>query len=404
MAKSKQGQSVSQISQLTELTINEVKETLGQATGLTPKEVSIVFRMKHEGYSLDQISQEYDVELEVLEKFLPRETTPVIKETVAGYETQIDALFSQGKRAHEIGRVLEINERAVLAYTLEGESKAFSEASERAPIPFMPSPTTTEEAKQLQSTQTLPKRQPTPAFLYYYQERTNNLHRVNLLTREMSCHEVPHYQFKSGCRWSELLGGSLLITGGHKSYTALKDVVRLDVETFGVSPQPPMPTARYHHAAVYHSQYLYVLGGLNDRYILSECERYSCAENRWQVLPALRVAGAGMSVVEVENSVYALGGSTRSRALDTVQKLSLDSLTWQLMQLKLPQTAHWMPCFKADAQVYLVIKETLYSFTPLQVKAVKTLPESIGCYSSSYSRGTLYYECDSGIDSLELGI
>jgi hypothetical protein len=37
-----------------------------------------------------------------------------------------------------------------------------------------------------------------------------------------------------------------------------------------------------------------------------ECERYSCAESRWEVLPALPVAG--MSAVEVENSVYALGG------------------------------------------------------------------------------------------------
>jgi hypothetical protein len=70
-----------------------------------------------------------------------------------------------------------------------------------------------------------------------------------------------------------------------------------------------------------------------------------------------------MSAVELHNSLYALGGSQVFRYLDTVQKLSLDSLTWQLMQLKLPQTAYDFPCFKKDTEVYLVIKRTLYSFT-----------------------------------------
>jgi hypothetical protein len=158
-----------------------------------------------------------------------------------------------------------------------------------------------------------------------------------------------------------------------------------------------MHTARYHHAAVYPSQYLYVLGGYNDR-CLSECERYSCAESRWEELPALPVAGAQMSAVEMENSVYALGGD---RAI--IQKLSLDSLTWELMQL-IPQAARAFPCFKTGTEVYLVIKRTLYSFTPLQVKYVKSLPKSIGCFSTYYSRGTLYYEDGSSIRSLDLKI
>jgi hypothetical protein len=40
------------------------------------------------------------------------------------------------------------------------------------------------------------------------------------------------------------------------------------------------------------------------------------------------------------------------------------------MQLKLRQTAR----FKTDTGMYLVIKETLYSFTPQQVKPIKTVP------------------------------
>jgi hypothetical protein len=103
-----------------------------------------------------------------------------------------------------------------------------------------------------------------------------------------------------------------------------------------------------------------------------------------------------MSAVKLHNSLYALGG-IGNRRLDTVQKLSLDSLTWQLMQLKLPQADSYITCFKEDTEVCLVSSRTLYSFTPLEVKPIKTLPEDIGCRSSYYSRGTLYYEYNGGI-------
>jgi hypothetical protein len=72
------------------------------------------------------------------------------------------------------------------------------------------------------------------------------------------------------------------------------------------------------------------------------------------------------------------------------------------MQLEPPQAASLIPLFKRETQVYLVIEKTLYSFTPLEVKAVKTLDRSIRCDSSYYSRGTLYYERGGGISSLAL--
>jgi hypothetical protein len=153
----------------------------------------------------------------------------------------------------------------------------------------------------------------TPQFIYYCSFHT--LRRANLLTGEQSCHKMHAYYLKNYCSWSELPGGSLLITGGQ--YDGAREVVKIDtLREMAVSSQPPMHTARYGHAAVYHSQYLYVLGGYKVRY-LSECERYSCAERRWEELPALPVACWCMSAVELENSLYALGGSTGC-SLDTV--------------------------------------------------------------------------------------
>jgi hypothetical protein len=199
-----------------------------------------------------------------------------------------------------------------------------------------------------------------------------------------------------------LPGGSLLITGGDPSG---REVVKIDtLREYAVSSQPLMHIGRYRHAAVYPSQYLYVLAGYINSWYYKECERYSCAESRWEVLPSLPVAGDSMSVVEVENSVYALGGRNDEGALDTVQKLSLDSLTWELMELKLPHAAKGLTLFKKDTKVYLVIKKTLHSFTPLQVKPIKILPQSIYFPYSCHSRCTLYYHNDRRIKSLALGI
>jgi hypothetical protein len=337
--------------------------------------------MKQRGLSLELISQESEVELEVLKQFLPQ----VIKKTV-----ETHAAADKGKGPHEIS----LDER-VNTLGSPDHCKTYS----RSP------PATTEETKQpSQSTKTLPKPQHShiPTFFYCCKRWSNKLRRVNLLTGEQAYHKVPSYRFLKACRWSELPGGSLLITGGIGPVREpVRDVVKIDtLREYAASSQPPMHTAKSNHTAVYHSQYVYVLG-------YTECERYSSAESRWEVLPAPPVAGAGMSAVELHNSLYALGGSGVGwdGYLDTVQKLSLDSLTWQLMQLKLPQAAWCFPCFKTDTQVILVINKTLYLFTPIQVKAVMTLPENIlWCYSSYYSRGTLYFETNVSIENLALGI
>jgi hypothetical protein len=279
--------------------------------------------------------------------------------------------------------------------SVQGHSPSqISELTEESKEPHKPQPT---------ETLLKPQRCESPVFLYSCEFDTNKLHKLNLLTGEEFCHEVPNYEFSKFFRWSDLPGGSLLITGG---YPEVREVVEIDpLRECAVSSQPPMRTGRCCHAALYHSQYVYVLGGYTGSQFLSECERFVCAESRWEVLPALPVAGGGMSAVELENSLYALGGQNENIDTDTVQKLSLDSLTWELMQIRLPQAGNSILWFKADdAKVYLVLEETLYSFTPQQVKPIKTLAEAVGqVFTSYFRRGTLYYSFDTSIKSLAVG-
>jgi hypothetical protein len=230
-----------------------------------------------------------------------------------------------------------------------------------------------------------------PTFIYSF--KYNQLHRTSLVTGEQSSHHVPSYRLQRGCYWSEVPGGRLLITGG--GYPAVREVVSIDTRReFAVVHCPPMLFPRSDHAAVYHDQHLYILGGRNDVFLVfSECERYVCAENRWEALPPLPQACCTMSGVVVESSLYALGGYAGVKDLDLVQKLSLESLTWELMQFRLPHAGSGIPCFKLrDTEVYLVVKKTLCSFTALEVRPLKTLTKNIKSWSgaSYYHRGTLY--------------
>jgi hypothetical protein len=245
-----------------------------------------------------------------------------------------------------------------------------------------------------------------PTFIYSYTKNTDQLHRTSLVTGEQSRHRVPSYTFKTGCCWSEGPGGSLLITGGGFP-DAVGKVESIDTRReFAVSYCPPMLTPRSCHAAVYHTPYLYLLGGYNGITELSECERYVCAENRWEALLPLPRACSNPSGVGVERSLYALGGIVGSY-LDLVQKLSLDSLTWELMQLRLPHAGCNISCFKLrDTEVYLVVNNTLYSFTDVQVRSLKTLAEDIRSFRGvSYYKGGILYSSNGGgaVQSYEIG-
>jgi hypothetical protein len=246
-----------------------------------------------------------------------------------------------------------------------------------------------------------------PTFIYSYKFKTDQLHWTSLVTGGQSTHHIRSYKFKHGCYLSEVLGGILLITGGGS--IVVSEVVRIDTRReFAVSHCPPMLTPRRSHAAVYHTPHLYILGGLNYSRVLSECERYVCAENRWEALPPLPRACCDTSGVVVESSLYALGGCNGEKDLDLVQKLSLKSLTWEIMQFRLPHAGGGIPCFKVrDTEVYFVLNKTLCSFTSLQVCPLKTLTKNIWTWSgaSYYHSGTLYC-CSNGggaVPTYEIG-
>jgi hypothetical protein len=95
----------------------------------------------------------------------------------------------------------------------------------------------------------------------------------------------------------------------------------------------------------------------------------------------------------MEGSLYALGGFDTTKAYDLIQKLSLDELIWELIEMRLPNVVRAVCCFKlTDTEVYLVLNRTLYSLTPLEVRPLKALSINMQSWygASNYSRDTLY--------------
>jgi hypothetical protein len=244
----------------------------------------------------------------------------------------------------------------------------------------------------------LPK-QHDPPFIYSF-SLGYTLCWTSLLTGETFSHSSLKYKVHLSCYYIELNGGRLLITGGehYQVNEVVSSVGSFDTfREFAFTQLAPMLTARAGHSAVYHAQLLYVVGGYfklaYNSQPLGQCERYVCAENRWEALPPLPEACYTASLVVLEGSLYALGGYA-GRLLDLIQRLRLEELTWEIMELRLALPSSGLACFKvSDSEVYLVCDRTLHSFTPCGLLPLKAVYLDIQCWDtpSLYRRGAIYY-------------
>jgi hypothetical protein len=170
-----------------------------------------------------------------------------------------------------------------------------------------------------------------PLYLYSHKLMTDNLYQTSLATGEVTDFVVPAYVFRVFSSLCELPEGKLFVTGGSDS-TAVDCI---DTTSFEVSPRPPMHQGRGSHASIYHAHYLYVVGGIDGTSALDRTGRFNSRDNRWELFPNLPEAEAGinLAVLESTQSIYAFGGSFWSdEFLNTIQKLSLERLTWELLE------------------------------------------------------------------------
>jgi hypothetical protein len=123
-------------------------------------------------------------------------------------------------------------------------------------------------------------------------------------------------------------------------------------------------------------------------------------EDRWEVIAPIPVAvqGAAVKVLESSCCLYALGGTvdkSGAQSIDLIQELNLQSLTWRVLELKLPFNRTEVTCFvyKDTSQLYFLLGKGLYSFRPKEerIALVRSYPLFLPCAMQPwyYSKGTL---------------
>eukprot|EP00359_Climacostomum_virens_P011401 CAMPEP_0204917722 /NCGR_PEP_ID=MMETSP1397-20131031/15352_1 /ASSEMBLY_ACC=CAM_ASM_000891 /TAXON_ID=49980 /ORGANISM="Climacostomum Climacostomum virens, Strain Stock W-24" /LENGTH=172 /DNA_ID=CAMNT_0052090657 /DNA_START=269 /DNA_END=787 /DNA_ORIENTATION=+ len=171
-----------------------------------------------------------------------------------------------------------------------------------------------------------------------------------------------------------------------------------------------MLIGRRSHSVTYYDNYLYAIGG-TVIYSSRECERFNVTLEKWEAFEPLPQECTCVNVIALDESrcLYALGGEvTGHTILNLIQRLSLRSMKWNILKLKLPSPAQCIASFKLDeSQVYFVISKKLYCFTPQasSIKLVKVLRRDVISFGPSYySKGVLYTTRRGTSDKVSLDI
>lgn len=439
----------STISQLCQVSTIDVLTLIAKNTQLSDKDIQHISRLSNQGISLDQLSEEFRVPVDVLELFLPEQVASrgleamipkadtsfpaqhapasVVSPPLAQLTSMICAMSRKGHDFNQIADLLGVS-GSFVAEVVPQTVPEISQATLQ-PFPLTPEPKDRGQGLPLNDRilklnevtpyfirpqryrrrESRSRRKPWPGkvmaqtpyfppeFIYSRRTDSNLLYRTKLSTGDEWSLGLCAYRFKVGCCWSQLPMGLLYITGGELTYDVhTSEVVRIDsTRDYALTTTLPMATARSYHAAEYHADYLYVIGGYSE----DRCERYSVMRSRWERLAPLARACYNMSAIARRQSLYVLGGMNDYDSLDTIQCFSLMSLTWQLLSIKLPSVGNRIACFKLeDSQVYLVIKERLYALRANGLRHIRPLMDTIRCYygPSYYSKGTLFCSYNDG--------
>ena len=114
---------------------------------------------------------------------------------------------------------------------------------------------------------------------------------------------------------------NLFILGGFDGQEELKTVRRLDLNTFECFEEPPMKHRRRHLSSCALNGHIYVMGGADSNTRLRAAERYSPANQKWEVISDMNEQRSGASSCsdDVLKRVYCVGGFNGEECLLTAE-------------------------------------------------------------------------------------
>lgn len=135
-------------------------------------------------------------------------------------------------------------------------------------------------------------------------------------------------------------GVRLFLAGGWDGRQYVSKVYVLEAGASEWSPISDIPRARGHAAAVTLKGKLYIVGGFDGLQVMNRVDIYDYAQDQgsWGVGPSLLEARAGLALVTVGDTVFAIGGGW-ARSLAFGERLTRGASVWEKWET--PLTGSW---------------------------------------------------------------
>lgn len=167
-----------------------------------------------------------------------------------------------------------------------------------------------------------------------------------------------------------IIGSKLYLFGGYRGQTVLSSAEVLDISECETTVTrvscddhriPDLRVARRDHASVttkHDSQVYFIAGATAGLVRLSSCESINVATcESSDNLPALHQARVGLSAVEFDNSIIAMGGWDE-KTLDSVESLSLSTNQWTVVPpMAVPRYTHCTAVY--NRQLFVIGGKTI---------------------------------------------
>lgn len=130
----------------------------------------------------------------------------------------------------------------------------------------------------------------------------------------------------------------------------------------------PITTPREHLAGFVYRDRLWTVGGRRVSLTTNTAivEIYDPASDSWAPGPAMPTARGGLSVALLGDTAYAVGGEQPDRALDVVEALDLNAMTWRAVT-PVPTPRHGHGAASALGRMYVVGGANRPIFAPVRV-------------------------------------
>lgn len=173
---------------------------------------------------------------------------------------------------------------------------------------------------------------------------TNCLILYNVVEETIMKIPVPTSNLAINPRVFALPDGMTFFIGGVKNGKPCSDTHLLDVTTLKIIQKANMKFAKIGNAIcsakIHGRDYLFSIGGKGDTKRLDVCERFSVAENKWELMANLKCVRAAATACCFNNqSIYCFGGFNAENKIEScIEKYDILLNVWEEVLLKNPSS------------------------------------------------------------------